>query len=141
MGTTITSFEDIIAWQKARELNKEVYLITNNELLARDFSLKDQIRRSSVSVMSNIAEGYERRGDKEFLRFLTIAKSSGAELKSLMFAALDIGYIAEEEFLKIVRLIDETSKLIQGFKTYLKNSQSDTKTDKLIDKQTYRLTD
>jgi four helix bundle protein len=73
MGT-IKSFEEILAWQKARALNKEIYLLTLKGKLALDYGLKDQIRRSSISIMSNIAEGFERKGDKEFARYLTIAK-------------------------------------------------------------------
>ena len=121
---TIKNFEDIIAWQKSRELNKEIYLITSVGSLSKDFGLKDQMRRSSISIMSNIAEGFERRGDKEFSRYLTIAKGSGAELKSQLFAALDVGYISDKEFQMLVDLANETSKLIQGFKSYLQKSQS-----------------
>lgn len=90
--TTIKNFEGVFAWQKARELNKEIYLITNEGLFSKDFGLRDQIRRSSISIMSNIAEGFERRGDKEFIRFLNIAKGSCAELKTQLYAAIDVGY-------------------------------------------------
>ena len=119
---TIKNFEEIISWQKARVLNQEVYLLTNNSGLSRDFGLRDQMRRSSISIMSNIAEGFERRGDKEFARFLTIAKSSCAELKSQLYAAADIKLISDEDFKRMAAQADEVSKLIQGFKTYLKNS-------------------
>ena len=79
---TIRRFEDIEAWKKARELNREVYRITRGDLFARDFGLRDQIRRSSVSVLSNIAEGFERDGNAEFKQFLYIAKGSAGELRA-----------------------------------------------------------
>jgi four helix bundle protein len=119
---TIKSFEEILAWQKARELNKEIYLITTDGKFAKDFGLRDQIRRSSVSIMSNIAEGFERRGDKEFIRFLNISKGSCAELKSQLYAALDIGYIDEDKFNSLMDLANNAGKLLQGLKNYLKGS-------------------
>ena len=117
--TTIKSFEGILAWQKARELNKEIYLITNEGLFFKDFGLRDQIRKASISIMSNIAEGFERRGDKEFIRFLNIAKGSCAELRTQLYAAIDIGYIDEEKFKSLMSLANDTGKLLQGFKNYL----------------------
>ncbi len=84
----IDRFEDIKAWQKARELNKEIYKISNNTLFEKDFGLKDQIRRASVSVLSNIAEGFERNGSKEFKQFLSIAKGSSGEVRAQLYVAL-----------------------------------------------------
>ena len=121
MGT-IVKFEDILAWQKARELNKLVYQITSTGSLDKDFGLRDQMRRSSVSIMSNIAEGYERKGDKEFLRYLNIAKGSCSELKSQTYGAFDVDFISKAQFDKLIVLLNETGKLINGFKSYLKSS-------------------
>ena len=96
MKTRIEKFEDIIAWQRARSLNGDVY---NAFKLCRDFSFKDQIQRAAVSIMNNIAEGwYERKGDKEFGRFLFISKGSCGEVRSMLYLALDLGYIRKEDF-------------------------------------------
>jgi four helix bundle protein len=117
---TIERFEDIKAWQKARELVKTVYsLSTPSKKLGKDFGLRDQIRRASVSVMSNIAEGFARRGDKEFKRFLSIALGSAAEVQSQLYAALDLTYITKKEFQDAYDVALETGKLITGFMQYL----------------------
>src|SRR5438132_9670595 len=94
----IERFEDIVAWQKARMLTKEVYALARVGDFARDFGLKDQIQRASVSTMSNIAEGYERGGDKEFVQFLSTSKGSCGEVKSHLYVALDQNYIAAPQF-------------------------------------------
>jgi len=91
---TFKKFEDITAWQKARELTRLVYEITKNGNFSKDFSLRDQIRRASVSIMSNIAEGFDRGGRKEFIQYLSIAKGSVGEVKSQLYTALDQKYIA-----------------------------------------------
>jgi len=98
----IEKFEDIEAWKKARELAKEIYAISNEALFARDFGLRDQIRRAAVSVMSNIAEGFERGGDVEFRRFLAIAKGSAGEVKAQLYVALDAGMIDQATFDSLV---------------------------------------
>ena len=114
------SFEEIISWQKARKLNVEIYKVTNsNDLFSRDFGLKDQIRRASVSISSNIAEGFERQTTKEFIRFLYIAKASAGEVRSQLYLAFDINYINENEFDKLKLKINEVSKLISGLLKYL----------------------
>ena len=92
------SFEEINSWQKARSLNKKIYLITENEFFKKDFDLARQIRRSSVSISSNIAEGFERNTDKEFIHFLFIAKGSAGEVRSQLYLALDLNYITQEVF-------------------------------------------
>lgn len=127
--TAFKSFDEIIAWQKARELTKLIYLVSSNDKFDKDFSLKDQIRRSAVSVMANIAEGYDRRGDKEFERFLNIAKGSLSEVKSHLFVSFDIGYVDNEKLENLFILIDEIAKLISGLIKYLK-SNSDNKNKK-----------
>ncbi len=92
MGT-ITRFEEIEAWQKARQLSAAIYKTTNAGIFSRDFGLRDQIRRAAVSVMSNIAEGFDRGGNKEFIQFLYIAKGSAAEIQAQLYVALDAGYM------------------------------------------------
>lgn len=120
------NFEEIIAWQKARELCKEVYKMTTKEAFKRDYGLVDQIRRASVSVMANIAEGYDRRGDKEFVRFLNISKGSLAEVKSHFYVAFDLNYINDKEKEKLFGLMDEIGKLISGLIKYLKTNKEQT---------------
>jgi four helix bundle protein len=93
MSKKIEKFEDLIAWQKARKLTSEIYKVTSREKFARDYGLKDQIRRAAVSCMSNLAEGFERGGMVEFHRFLVIAKGSCAELRAQLYVAMDVGYI------------------------------------------------
>ncbi len=85
-------FEDIKAWQKARELTKEIYLATSDSSFSRDFGLRDQIRRASVSIIANIAEGYGRKTNKDFAHFLVIAHGSAAETQSHLYIALDLNY-------------------------------------------------
>lgn len=116
----LNSFEEIIAWQKARELNAEIYRITNNnEIFTRDYGLRDQMRRASVSISSNIAEGFERETKKEFIRFLYIAKASAGEFRSQLYLASDLGYISNEEFQSLNLKINDISKLLSGFIKYL----------------------
>jgi four helix bundle protein len=112
----VQKFEDLIAWQKARILAKEIYQATNKGEFARDFGLRDQIRRAAVSVMSNIAEGFERKSPADFMRFLLIAKASCAEVRSQLYLALDISYIEKADFDKLSSLTDEVSKLISAFR-------------------------
>ncbi len=91
-------YEDIVAWQKGRELVLAVYRISSIGEMARDFGFRDQIRRAAVSVCANIAEGFERRGNRDFVKFLWISKGSAAEVSSLLHHASDLGYITAEEF-------------------------------------------
>jgi four helix bundle protein len=118
----IEHYEHIQAWQKARELTNLVYAITKQKAFARDFGLRDQIRRAAVSVMSNIAEGFERGGRAEFIQFLSIAKSSAGEVQSQLYVALDQQYITREQFDEGYQLCDETMRLIGGFIAYLQKS-------------------
>lgn len=112
-----------MAWQKARMLAKEVYACTRGGAFARDFGLKDQIQRASVSIMANIAEGYERGGDKEFRQFLANSKGSRGEVKSHLYVALDQGYIAPSGFDDLYGKADEVGRLIFGFMAYIQQSQ------------------
>ena len=118
----IDRFEDIEAWQKGRELTKFIYKITEQGDIAKDFALKDQLRRASISIMGNIAEGFERAGNKEFKQFLAMAKGSVGEVKSHLYVALDSGRMSQKDFNQLMALADETSRLIAGFLRYLKDS-------------------
>lgn len=117
MNTKIDKFEDIIAWQKARVLTLDVYNVFK---LSRDFSFRDQIQKASVSIMNNIAEGYERKGDRELARFLFIAKGSCGEVRSMLYLALDLGYINKVSFETMYAQSLEISKILSGFIKQLK---------------------
>ena len=119
---TFQRFEEIIAWQKARALCKMIKAYTDKELFSKDFKLVGQIRSSSGSVMDNIAEGFERGGNKEFIQFLFISKGSAGEVRSQLYRALDNGYITTDEFQKAYDLADEVSKMIRGLISHLKDS-------------------
>lgn len=118
----IKRFEDLDTWQRARELTRLIYEISSSSNFAKDFGLRDQIRRSAVSILSNISEGFERGGNKEFLMFLSYAKGSCGELRSHMYVALDQEYINDEVFVSITDKTIELSKMIAGFMKYLQNS-------------------
>lgn len=119
----LNSFEEIIAWQKSRELNKSIYALTNsNKNFNKDYGLRDQIRRASISISSNIAEGFERETTKEFIRFLFIAKASAGECRSQIYLAFDLEYITFEQFNELKNKISEVSKLISGFIKYLNST-------------------
>lgn len=118
----ITRFEDIESWKKARTLTSEIYKITGSGEFVRDFGLKDQIRRASVSILSNIAEGFERGGDKEFLYFLALAKGSCGEVRAQLYVALDQHYVSREIFEQLLRNAVEVGQLLSGLIRYLKAS-------------------
>ena len=120
-GSKIEKFEDLIAWQKARQLTADIYQITNQGEFARDFGLRDQIRRASVSVMSNIAEGFERFNPKEFHYFLSIAKSSCGEVRSQLYVALDADYLPTTKFTELKNKCVELSKITNGLRSSVKN--------------------
>ena len=112
----IERFNDLIAWQKARELTKNIYRITNQGEFKSDYGLRDQMRRASVSIMSNIAEGFDRAGRREFHRFLVIAKGSCAEVQSQLYVALDAYYIERKIFDKLLELTLEVSRILGGLR-------------------------
>ena len=115
-------FEEIEAWQKARELTKLIYALSNDGQFMRDFGLRDQIRRASVSIMSNIAEGFGRGGNKEFIQFLSIAKGSASEVQAQIYVALDASYITQEQFQQLYDLTKSTGNMIGGLIRYLSKS-------------------
>jgi four helix bundle protein len=116
---TFRRFEDIDAWKKARVLTKEVYSVSKQRPFFRDYALRDQIRRSSSSIMSNIAEGFERGGTKEFINFLSIAKGSAGESRSHLYVALDQEYLTPQTFEKLLGLATEISRMLGGLMDYL----------------------
>ena len=121
---TIKRFEDVAGWKKGRELTKHLYEVTRDDSFRKDWAFRSQIRRSSVSVMSNIAEGFERGGDKVFRNYLSIAKGSAAEVRSHLYVALDAGYIDQATFDRLHGLAQDASHLIGGFMKYLEQNQS-----------------
>ena len=116
---TIKRFEDIEAWQEARELCNLIYPLTVTGSFERDFKLRDQINDSSGSIMDNIAEGFERDGTREFIQFLSYSKGSAGEVRSQLYRALDRGHISNEVFEMLVKRIEIISKKIRSFMGYL----------------------
>ena len=119
---TIKKFEDITAWQQARILSKNIYSITNAKPFSSDFDLRSQIRRASGSVMDNIAEGFERSGNKEFIHFLLIAKASNGEVRSQLYRAADRKHLTSENFDDLKLKSEIISRKITAFIKYLKES-------------------
>ncbi len=120
--STFQRFTDIEAWQKARELTCEIYRVSNRGLFSKDFGLRRQIRDASVSVMSNIAEGFDRNGTAEFVQFLAIAKGSVAEVASQLYVAMDQKYVSAAEFDQLIALANETGQKIGALMIYLRKS-------------------
>jgi four helix bundle protein len=118
----IERFEDIVAWKKARAFSGKIYPMTQTGAFARDFGLREQICRAAVSIASNIAEGYERDGNKEFYQFLSIAKGSCGEVRSHLYIAYDQKYISKPQFELLSGEAIEISRIISGFMEYLKKS-------------------
>ena len=118
----IDRFEDIEGWKLARRVCNRVYDVSSNGVFSKDFALVNQIRRASVSIMSNIAEGFERDGNKEFLQFLSVAKGSCGEVRSQLYIASDRGYVDETTFNEMSGILTETSKTLSGLMKYLRQS-------------------
>lgn len=114
--SAIRRFEDLIAWQKARELTKGIYELSRQGKFSRDLDLSNQIRRAAVSVMSNIAEGFEREGQREFRQYLSIAKGSCAELRSQLYVAIDCGYLSQSDFSDLLKKAEEVARIIGGLR-------------------------
>jgi len=119
---TFQRFDEIEAWQKARELTRELYSVSSREPFSKDFGLRDQIRRASVSIRGNIAEGFERDGTQEFVQFLAMAKGSAAEVVSHLYVALDQGYVTRVEFERLAALATEVGRMIAALMNYLRRS-------------------
>jgi len=117
----VTCFEDLIAWQKARELRKSVYRVSRNKPFSRDFKMRDQINGAALSVMSNIAEGYERNRISEFVYFLRVAKASCGEVRSQLYAAFDEGYIDENALRPLMEQTTEVCRILRGLERSLES--------------------
>jgi four helix bundle protein len=120
----VSKFEELRAWQRAHELAVFIYRLTKNESFARDFSPKDQIQRSAISVMSNIAEGFERYSRSEFRQFLSIARGSVGEVRSQLHLAKSLGYLTEQEFEQAYSLCREVGNLIGGLRKSLEGGSA-----------------
>ena len=118
----IKRFEDIHAWQLSRELVRDIYRVSYEGLFAKDFGLQEQIRCAAVSIMSNIAEGFERDGNKEFANFLSIAKGSCGEVRAQLYVALDQKYISVQQFESLVHKCVQISVMLQAFRVTLRTS-------------------
>lgn len=123
MSGRIEEFEDLIAWQKARELTRAIYQATRQGAFAKIYGLSGQIQRVAVSSMSNISEGFERGNPREFHQFLSIAKASCAEVRSQLYVTLDAGYLNEVSFQKLMVLAKETGKVIGGLRVSVQRRQ------------------
>lgn len=118
----IEKFEDIEAWKSAREVAKLIYGVSSSGVFSKDFALVNQIRRAVISILSNIAEGFERGGDKEFIQFLTIAKGSCGEVRAQLYIAYDQNYLDKEQYILVHDKLIETSRMISGLIKYLQTS-------------------
>lgn len=117
------SFEELAVWQSTLQLIKIVYHLTNTDRFKKDYGLSDQMRRAAVSILSNIAEGFERGSNTEFIQFLYIAKGSSGELRAQLYVANELGYIAKQDFNKCLLLCKDISGQLSGFISYLKGSR------------------
>jgi len=118
---TVTRFEELEAWQTAREITKRIYALSKQSLFSRDFGLRDQMRRAAVSILSNIAEGFESRIQLMFIEYLGRAKASAGELRAQMYVALDSGYVEQSSFQEIKLLIEKCSRQISRLMSYLES--------------------
>lgn len=116
-------FEDLEVWMNAKDFAVLIYELTDQGDFKKDFGLKDQLRRASVSIVSNIAEGFERNGNKEFVQFLSIAKGSAGEVRAQLYIAKELNYITEKDFNQLNEQISLVSKMLSGFMNYLKQSE------------------
>jgi len=122
MREPINSFEDLECWQQARKIVNRVYRVCRVGEFRRDYGLVDQMKRAALSIMANIAEGFSRKGNKEFIQFLFIAKSSAAELQSHLYVGLDQGYIHQPQFDELYEGADKVQRQISNFIKYLKST-------------------
>jgi len=120
--TRAERFEDVVAWQLARVLTRDIYVLTRSHEFGRDWSLASQMQRAAVSVMANVAEGFDREGSIEFHRFVTIARASCSELKSHLYVALDIGYLTQDEFDRLAAAADHVGRKLGALRASLKRA-------------------
>jgi len=120
--TAFKKFEDIKAWQKARQLTRSIYESTAEGAFTKDYGLREQVRRACVSIMANIAEGFGRHSDKEFANFLNIARGSATEAQSHLYVALDLDFLTKEQFQSFYSLLDEISRMIFTLAKHLRES-------------------
>ena len=132
----IERFEDLIAWQKARVLTRMIYQITQQGAFAKDFGLSGQIQRAAVSIMSNIAEGFERSSLGEFHQFLSISKASCAELRSQLYVAFDAGYLTQNEFDQFFTLAREVSLIVGGLRASVEKQRKQSQIKNSSERQT-----
>ena len=126
----IEKFEELIAWQKARALTQEIYELTRQGKFAKDFELSGQMKRAAVSIMSNIAEGFERSGLKEFHQFLSTAKSSCAEVRSHLYVAFDVGYLDQAGFDQLLAQAEEVARIVGGLRSSVEKQKKNQRIDK-----------
>ena len=121
----IERFEDLIAWQKARELTRAIYEVIRHGAVAKDYGLSGQIQRAAVSIMSNLAEGFERGGRGEFHQFLSTAKASCAEVPSQLYVALDVGYLDKPAFDHLMQKVIEVGRIVRGLRASVQKQKGD----------------
>jgi len=121
----VSRFEELRAWQKARVLTKRVYDVTRRGEFVKDYGLTRQIQRAAVSVMSNIAEGFERGNRREFHQFLFVAKASCAEVRSELYTSFDVGYLSQDEFRDLLALAEEVSRIIGALRSSVSKPRPD----------------
>jgi four helix bundle protein len=120
---SVKRFEELEVWVEAKNFSVSIYKLSDIDSFKKDFSLRDQIRRASVSIVSNIAEGFERNGNKEFIQFLSYAKGSAGEVRAQLYILKELNYISNENFDVLYLKIESISKMISGFMNYLKQSE------------------
>jgi four helix bundle protein len=123
---TVKSFEGLEVWQHARKVVKDIYRVSAQGPFSKDFGLRDQLRRASISVLSNIAEGFERAGNKEFAHFLYMAKGSAGEVRSQLYVAFDLAYITEDEFRSLANSSETIARQLSGLIKYLQRPNAKT---------------
>jgi four helix bundle protein len=124
MNETISRFEDLIAWKKARILTRKIYSVSTVGKFGKDFGLRNQIQRAAVSIMSNIAEGYERGAYGEFHHFVSIAKASCAEVRCQLYVAADVGYISADQFRELRAESEEVGRILGGLRRSIQQKRS-----------------
>ena len=117
---TIQDFEDLEVWKLARKLTVQVYALSRNGVFAKDYGFCNQIRRAAVSIVSNIAEGFERRSNSQFIQFLDIANGSAGEVRAQLYVALDLGYITQEQFQAVFKDITSIGKMLTSLTRHLR---------------------